>query len=208
MLHCGVHLRRADPRARGAKSSFSMSMADAVNLMKLVMCGSTWTLRSFTLKSVLGRIGRALNEPHCPRSPFRAADGVSSQLQITDSGPKSTAPPRGRKRRRLPPACIVRVRLLQKRRRCAALPRTTVPTHPGRRIRRHHDAQYALVREDLGRPSDGQHGQAELTVAWDADQSIYAFRGASTPTSTSSRRTTPVPRSSTSSMVTAPLSTP
>ena len=44
-------------------------------------------------------------------------------------------------------------------------------------------AQYVLVRELVG-------DSGELAVVGDADQSIYAFRGATIPTSSSSRRTT------------------
>ncbi len=39
-------------------------------------------------------------------------------------------------------------------------------------------AQYVLVRELVGQPGDGDPPPAELCVVGDADQSIYAFRGA------------------------------
>ena len=178
-----VRILRADHERAGLKSSFSIyDTADAVNLMKLVMRELDMDPKKFTPKSVLGRIGRFKDELISPEVAFAAADGVSRHSM--DHAAALAYP---EYQRRLEAANAVdfddiivkTVRLLQDNDDVARRYRERFRHILVDEYQDTNHAQYILVRELVGPSDDATLPQAELTVVGDADQSIYAFRGAS-----------------------------
>ena len=178
-----VRILRADHERAGLKSSFSIyDTADAVNLMKLVMRELDMDPKKFTPKSVLGRIGRFKDELISPEVAFAAADGVSRHS--LDHAAALAYP---EYQRRLEAANAVdfddiivkTVRLLQDNDDVARRYRERFRHILVDEYQDTNHAQYVLVRELVGPSDDPTLPQAELTVVGDADQSIYAFRGAS-----------------------------
>ena len=174
---------RADHERAGLKSSFSIyDTADAVNLMKLVMRELDLDPKKFTPKSVLGRIGRFKDELISPEVALAAADGVSRHS--LDHAAALAYP---EYQRRLEAANAVdfddiivkTVRLLQDNDDVARRYRERFRHVLVDEYQDTNHAQYVLVRELVGPSDDPTLPQAELTVVGDADQSIYAFRGAS-----------------------------
>jgi len=166
----------------GLKSTFSIyDSADSVNLMKLVMKELNLDPKKFTPKALLGRIGQFKDELVTPQEALAATEGTS---RFTIEYAAGQAYPLYQARLEAANAVdfddiiVKTVRLLQ--------------GHPevARRYRerfRHvlvdeyqdtNHAQYVLVRELVGPHDDASLPPADLTVVGDADQSIYAFRGA------------------------------
>ncbi len=178
-----VRILRADHERAGLKSSFSIyDTADAVNLMKLVMRELDMDPKKFTPKAVLGRIGRFKDELISPEVAAAAADGVSRHS--LDHAAALAYP---EYQRRLEAANAVdfddiivkTVRLLQDNDDVARRYRERFRHILVDEYQDTNHAQYVLVRELVGPSDDPTLPQAELTVVGDADQSIYAFRGAS-----------------------------
>jgi len=178
-----VRMLRTDHELAGLTSSFSIyDTADAGNLMKLVMRELELDPKKFTPKAILNRIGRFKDELISPQVALAAADSVSRHS--LDHAAAIAYP---EYQRRLEASNAVdfddiifkAVRLVQDN------------EEVGRRYRerfRHilvdeyqdtNHAQYMLVKELVGPADDASLPQGELTVVGDADQSIYAFRGAS-----------------------------
>ncbi|MGC4175918.1 DNA helicase PcrA [Demequina sp.] len=178
-----VRILRKDHELAGLTSSFSIyDTADSVNLMKLVMRELDLDPKKFTPKSILGRIGRFKDELISPEVALAAADTVSRHS--VDHAAAIAYP---EYQRRLEAANAVdfddiivkTVRLIQD---------NPTVAHQYRERFRHilvdeyqdtNHAQYILVKELVGPGDDPSLPRGELTVVGDADQSIYAFRGAS-----------------------------
>jgi DNA helicase-2/ATP-dependent DNA helicase PcrA len=177
-----VRILRGDHELAGLKSTFSIyDTTDSVNLMKLVMKELDLDPKKFTPKALLGRIGQFKDELVSPHEALVATEGAS---RFTIEHAAGQAYPLYQARLEAANAVdfddiiVKSVRLLQEH------PEVT------RRYRerfRHvlvdeyqdtNHAQYTLVRELVGPVDDASLPAGELTVVGDADQSIYAFRGA------------------------------
>jgi len=178
-----VRILRKEHEAAGLTSSFSIyDTADSVNLMKLVMRELDLDPKKFTPKSILGRIGRFKDELISPEVALAAADTVSRHS--VDHAAAIAYP---EYQRRLEAANAVdfddiivkTVRLLQDNDGIAHEYRTRFRHILVDEYQDTNHAQYVLVKELVGPAEDPALPQAELTVVGDADQSIYAFRGAS-----------------------------
>jgi len=178
-----VRILRKDHELAGLTSSFSIyDTADSVNLMKLVMRELDLDPKKFTPKSILGRIGRFKDELISPEVALAAADTVSRHS--IDHAAAIAYP---EYQRRLGAANAVdfddiivkTVRLIQDNEDVARAYRERFRHILVDEYQDTNHAQYVLVRELTGPPDDASLPQAELTVVGDADQSIYAFRGAS-----------------------------
>lgn len=170
-----VRILRKEHEAAGLKSSFSIyDTADSVAVMKLVMNELDIDPKKFSPKSLLGRIGLYKDELISPDVAAAAAE-VASRFSIDHAAGKAY----GAYQRRLEAAnavdfddIIVRtVRLMQDHPHVAARYRQQFKHLLVDEYQDTNHAQYVLVRELVG---DTGH----LTVVGDADQSIYAFRGA------------------------------
>src|SRR6187431_712784 len=177
-----VRILRKDHELAGLTSSFSIyDTADSVNLMKLVMRELDLDPKKFTPKSVLGRIGRFKDELISPEVALAAADGVSRHS--VDHAAAIAYP---EYQRRLTAANAVdfddiivkTVRLIQDNESVARAYRERFRHILVDEYQDTNHAQYILVRELAGPADDPTLPQGELTVVGDADQSIYAFRGA------------------------------
>jgi len=178
-----VRMLRKDHELAGLTSSFSIyDTADSVNLMKLVMRELDLDPKKFTPKSILSRIGRFKDELISPEVALAAADGVSRHS--LDHAAALAYP---EYQRRLGAANAVdfddiivkTVRLIQDNEDVARAYRERFRHILVDEYQDTNHAQYVLVRELVGPADDASLPQAELTVVGDADQSIYAFRGAS-----------------------------
>jgi DNA helicase-2/ATP-dependent DNA helicase PcrA len=177
-----VRMLRKDHDLAGLTSSFSIyDTADSVNLMKLVMRELELDPKKFTPKSILGRIGRFKDELISPEVARAAADGVSRHS--IDHAAALAYP---EYQRRLTAANAVdfddiivkTVRLIQDHEHVARAYRERFRHILVDEYQDTNHAQYVLVRELAGPADDPTLPQGELTVVGDADQSIYAFRGA------------------------------
>ncbi len=181
-----VRVLRREHDAVGLTSAFSIyDAADSVNLMRLVSKEMDLDPKQYPPKALAARIGRFKDELLTPEEAVRLTEGVSRFTLEYVAGQAY-----GPYQARLEAANAVDfddiiakvVRLLQ--------------GHPdvARRYRerfRHilvdeyqdtNHAQYVLIRELAGAGAaskDQDPAPANLTVVGDADQSIYAFRGAS-----------------------------
>src|SRR6478735_1320745 len=173
---------RKDHELAGLSSSFSIyDTADSVNLMKLVMRELELDPKKFTPKSILNRIGRFKDELISPEVALAAADGVSRHS--VDHAAAISYP---EYQRRLGAANAVdfddiivkTVRLIQDNESVARGYRERFRHILVDEYQDTNHAQYILVRELAGPSDDPTLPQGELTVVGDADQSIYAFRGA------------------------------
>ncbi|MDN4471592.1 DNA helicase PcrA [Demequina zhanjiangensis] len=170
-----VRILRQHHEAAGLRSSFSIyDTADSVNLMKLVMKELDLDPKKFTPKAILGRIGTFKDELVSPEQALAAAEGVS-RFSIDHAAATAYGP----YQRRLEAAHAVdfddiivkTVHLMQDHPEIAGEYRARFRHVLVDEYQDTNHAQYVLVRELVGE-------SGELTVVGDADQSIYAFRGA------------------------------
>ncbi|WP_084127819.1 DNA helicase PcrA [Demequina sp. NBRC 110055] len=177
-----VRILRADHKAAGLKSSFSIyDQTDSANLMKLVAKELDIDPKKFTPKALLNRIGKFKDELVSPMEALAATENAS-KFSIDHAAGRAYA----EYQRRLDAAnavdfddIIVRtVRLLQENPQVARAYRERFRHVLVDEYQDTNHAQYILVRELIGKPGDPELPPGELTVVGDADQSIYAFRGA------------------------------
>ncbi|MDN4480920.1 UvrD-helicase domain-containing protein [Demequina muriae] len=177
-----VRILRADYEAAGLKSTFSIyDSADSQNLMKLVMKELDIDPKKFTAKALLNRIGTFKDELIDPATALAATE-MTSKFSIDHAAGRAY----GEYQRRLEAANAVdfddiivkTVHLLQRHPDIAQRYRERFRHVLVDEYQDTNHAQYVLVRELVGREEDGGLPPGELTVVGDADQSIYAFRGA------------------------------
>ncbi|GAA2707676.1 MULTISPECIES: DNA helicase PcrA [Streptomyces] len=174
-----VRILRRESKKLGFTSSFSIyDAADSKRLMALVCRDLDLDPKKFPPKSFSAKISNLKNE---------LIDEEAFAAQAADGFEKTLAEAYAMYQSRLREAnaldfddiIMTTVHLLQ------AFP--DVAEHYRRRFRHvlvdeyqdTNHAQYTLVRELVGTPeTSGEEGPAELCVVGDADQSIYAFRGA------------------------------
>jgi len=170
-----VRMLRRDFELAGLRSSFSIyDSADSVAVMKLVMNELDLDPKKFKPKALLGRVGKYKDELITP-DVAAASAAMASKFSIEHAAGVAY----GSYQRRLEAANAVdfddiivkTVRLLQDYPEVAARYRSQFKHVLVDEYQDTNHAQYVLVRELVG---DSGH----LTVVGDADQSIYAFRGA------------------------------
>ncbi len=170
-----VRMLRRDHELAGLKSTFSIyDTTDSVAVMKLVMKELDLDPKKFTPKALLRRVGNFKDELIEPEVAAAAGE-AASQYSIDYAAGKAY----GAYQRRLEAAnavdfddIIVRtVRLVQNHPEVAARYRAQFRNVLVDEYQDTNHAQYVLVRELVG-------DSGNLTVVGDADQSIYAFRGA------------------------------
>ena len=177
-----VRILRQDYEAAGLKSTFSIyDSADSVNLMKLVMKELDLDPKKFTAKALLNRIGNFKDELIDPETA-RAASEMASRFTIEHAA--GLAYPEYQRRLEAANAVdfddiiVKTVHLLQNHPHIAREYRERFRHILVDEYQDTNHAQYVLVRELVGPSDDASLPPAELTVVGDADQSIYAFRGA------------------------------
>src|SRR5664279_755399 len=170
-----VRMLRRDHELAGLKSTFSIyDTTDSVAVMKLVMKELDIDPKKFTPKALLGRVGNFKDELIEPDVAAAGAE-AASRHSIDHAAGRAY----GAYQRRLEAAnavdfddIIVRtVRLIQNHPEVAARYRAQFRNVLVDEYQDTNHAQYVLVRELVG-------DSGNLTVVGDADQSIYAFRGA------------------------------
>lgn len=171
-----VRMLRRDYELAGLKSTFSIyDSADQVAVMKLVMNELDIDPKKFTPKALLSRIGTYKDELISPDVAAAAAESAS-RFSIDHAAGRAY----GAYQRRLEAANAVdfddiivkTVRLLQDHPEVAQRYRQQFRHVLVDEYQDTNHAQYVLVHELVG-------DTGCLTVVGDADQSIYAFRGAS-----------------------------
>ncbi|MGW1072970.1 DNA helicase PcrA [Streptomyces sp. NPDC002537] len=183
-----VRILRRESKKLGFTSSFSIyDAADSKRLMALVCRDLDLDPKKFPPKSFSAKISNLKNELIDEESFAGQAAGGTSQTESGGGFEKTLAQAYAMYQSRLREAnaldfddiIMTTVHLLQ------AFP--DVADHYRRRFRHvlvdeyqdTNHAQYTLVRELVGTPESApEDGVAELCVVGDADQSIYAFRGA------------------------------
>ncbi|MDN4478186.1 DNA helicase PcrA [Demequina sp. SYSU T00039] len=177
-----VRILRADHQLAGLSSSFSIyDTADSVNLMKLVMKELNLDPKKFTPKAILGRIGKFKDELIDPEVALAGA-AMASKFSIEHAA--ATAYPLYQRRLEAANAVdfddiiVKTVRLVQNHPQVARAYRERFRHILVDEYQDTNHAQYVLVRELVGQEGDPSLPPSELTVVGDADQSIYAFRGA------------------------------
>jgi DNA helicase-2/ATP-dependent DNA helicase PcrA len=177
-----VRILRQEHEAAGLRSMFSIyDTADSVNLMKLVVKELNLDPKKFTAKSLLARVGAFKDELIGPAEARAATEGAS-RFSLDHAAGQAY----GVYQARLEAANAVdfddiivkTVRLLQDVPEVATRYRERFRHVLEDEYQDTNHAQYVLIRE-LVRPATEGGAPAELTVVGDADQSIYAFRGAS-----------------------------
>jgi DNA helicase-2/ATP-dependent DNA helicase PcrA len=171
-----VRILRRDYELAGLKSSFSIyDSADSQALMKLVMRELDIDPKKFSAKALLGRIGQFKDELISPDVAATLTEGTS-RFSIDHAAGQAY----GLYQSRLEAANAVdfddlivkTVLMLQKHPEVAARYRSQFRHVLVDEYQDTNHAQYVLIRELVGETGS-------LTVVGDADQSIYAFRGAS-----------------------------
>ncbi|MFC5723882.1 DNA helicase PcrA [Streptomyces gamaensis] len=182
-----VRILRRESKKLGFTSSFSIyDAADSKRLMALVCRDLDLDPKKFPPKSFSAKISNLKNELIDEEAFAAKAAGGTSQTESGGGFEKTLAEAYTMYQQRLREAnaldfddiIMTTVHLLQ------AFP--DVAEHYRRRFRHvlvdeyqdTNHAQYTLVRELVGTPETAPEGPAELCVVGDADQSIYAFRGA------------------------------
>ena len=177
-----VRMLRKDHVLAGLSSTFSIyDTADSINLMKLVMKEVDLDPKRFTANGLLSRIGRFKDELIDPAGAETLASATNRF-----SMEHGAAAAYGLYQARLEAANAVdfddlivkTVRLLTEHPEVARAYRERFRHVLVDEYQDTNHAQYALIRAIVGRQGDTPP-PAELTVVGDADQSIYAFRGAS-----------------------------
>jgi len=170
-----VRMLRRDFELAGLRSSFSIyDSADSTAVMKLVMNELDLDPKKFNPKALLGRVGKYKDELIEPEVAAAAAS-MASKFSIEYAAGLAY----GAYQRRLEAANAVdfddiivkTVRLLQTHPEVAARYRAQFRHVLVDEYQDTNHAQYTFVRELVG-------DKGNLTVVGDADQSIYAFRGA------------------------------
>ncbi|HEV7656538.1 MAG TPA: DNA helicase PcrA [Mycobacteriales bacterium] len=173
-----VRILRAEAKTLGLKSTFSIyDQADSQRLMTMVCRDLDLDPKRYPARSMLAQISNLKNELVDPDEwAAKAGNGIEKVLSEAYTAYQT----RLRQAHALDfdDLIMTTVTLLQ------AFP--AAAEHWRRRFRHvlvdeyqdTNHAQYVLVRELVG-PSGGELAPAELAVVGDADQSIYAFRGAS-----------------------------
>ncbi len=178
-----VRILRREAATLGLRSSFSIyDSADSQRLLTLVARELDLDAKKFPAKALAGRISTLKDELVDPETYARtsgASSGAANSFDEVLSAVYTRYQARLRQAHALDfdDLIMTTVNLLQ------AFP--AVAEHYRRRFRQvlvdeYQDtnlAQYILVRELVG-PAGGELVPGELTVVGDADQSIYAFRGA------------------------------
>ena len=177
-----VRILRREHEAVGLSSSFSIyDTADSVNLMKLVIRELNLDAKKFTAKSLLARVGQFKDELVTP-AEARAATEAASRFSIDHAAGQAYGVYQARLEASnavdFDDIIVKTVRLLQDVPDAAAKYRERFRHVLVDEYQDTNHAQYVLIRE-LVRAADEGGAPAELTVVGDADQSIYAFRGAS-----------------------------
>jgi len=170
-----VRMLRRDYERAGLRSSFSIyDTADSQALMKLVMAELDLDPKKFQPRAVLARIGQFKDELVSPEAA-RAATEAASRFSLDHAAGLAY----GRYQARLEAANAVdfddiivkTVALMQQHPEVAARYREQFRHVLVDEYQDTNHAQYVLIRELVG-------STGSLTVVGDADQSIYAFRGA------------------------------
>ena len=178
-----VRILRREAATLGLRSSFSIyDSADSQRLLTLVARELDLDAKKFPAKALAGRISTLKDELVDPETYARtsgASSGAANSFDEVLSAVYARYQARLRQAHALDfdDLIMTTVNLLQ------AFP--AVAEHYRRRFRQvlvdeyqdTNHAQYILVRELVG-PAGGEPVPGELTVVGDADQSIYAFRGA------------------------------
>jgi len=178
-----VRILRREAATLGLRSSFSIyDSADSQRLLTLVARELDLDAKKFPAKALAGRISTLKDELVDPETYARtsgASSGAANSFDEVLSAVYTRYQARLRQAHALDfdDLIMTTVNLLQ------AFP--AVAEHYRRRFRQvlvdeyqdTNHAQYILVRELVG-PAGGEPVPGELTVVGDADQSIYAFRGA------------------------------
>ena len=177
-----VRILRREHEAAGLTSSFSIyDTADSVNLMKLVIKDLNLDSKKFTAKSLLARVGQFKDELVGP-AEARAATEAASRFSIDHAAGQAYGVYQARLEASnavdFDDIIVKTVRLLQDAPEPAAKYRERFRHVLVDEYQDTNHAQYILIRE-LVRAAEEGGAPAELTVVGDADQSIYAFRGAS-----------------------------
>ena len=171
-----VRMLRRDHELAGLRSSFSIyDSADSQALMKLVMRELDLDPKKFSPRSILGRIGQFKDELIGPEVARAATEGVSRHSVDHAAGlayPLYQARLEAANAVDFDDLIVKTVRLLQEHPDVAARYRGQFRHVLVDEYQDTNHAQYVLIRELVG-------DTGSLTVVGDADQSIYAFRGAS-----------------------------
>ncbi|MEX0913603.1 MAG: UvrD-helicase domain-containing protein, partial [Demequina sp.] len=177
-----VRMLRGDYELADLKSTFSIyDTADSVNLMKLVMKELNLDPKKFTPKALLGRIGQFKDELITPEQVLALTEGTSRFVIEHAAGqayPLYQARLEAANAVDFDDIIVKTVRLLQEHPEVARRYRERFRHVLVDEYQDTNHAQYVLVRELVGPHDDASLPPAELTVVGDADQSIYAFRGA------------------------------
>jgi DNA helicase-2/ATP-dependent DNA helicase PcrA len=177
-----VRILRGDHELAGLTSSFSIyDSADSVNLMKLVMKELNLDPKKFSPKALLGRIGQFKDELIAPAAAAAATERTSRHTVEYAAGqayPLYQARLEAANAVDFDDIIVKSVRLLQEHPEVARRYRERFRHVLVDEYQDTNHAQYTLVRELVGPTDDASLPPAELTVVGDADQSIYAFRGA------------------------------
>ncbi|HEY6745782.1 MAG TPA: UvrD-helicase domain-containing protein, partial [Mycobacteriales bacterium] len=173
-----VRILRAEAKTLGLKTTFSIyDQADSQRLMTMVCRDLDLDPKRYPARGMLAQVSNLKNELVDP-DDWAAKAGTGIEKVLAEAYAAYQTRLRQAHALDFDDLIMTTVNLLQ------AFP--AAAEHWRRRFRHvmvdeyqdTNHAQYVLVRELVG-PSGGEPAPAELVVVGDADQSIYAFRGAS-----------------------------
>ncbi len=172
-----VRILRREHDAVGLTSTFSIyDTADSVNLMRLVSKDMNLDPKQFSPKALAARIGRFKDEMIDPEEAVRLTESAS-RFTLEHVAGQAYGPYQARLEAAnavdFDDIILKTVRLLKDHAEVAARYREQFRHVLVDEYQDTNHAQYVLIREIVG-----QKEPASLTVVGDADQSIYAFRGA------------------------------